>query len=65
MSRCKNKFFHNWQYFKRIHYKYRGPIREYVKVCFDCDTVVMLDSGRHYNPRLERYCKETPDKSSC
>lgn len=55
---------HKWEYFKRIHYKYRGPVMEFFKHCTKCGKVVEITPWSHEKVIWENRSRMIDCKSS-
>jgi hypothetical protein len=55
---------HKWEYLKRTHYKYRGPVKEYFKRCQRCGKAVEIHPWYDQTYRLNRISKEVRSISS-
>lgn len=69
---CKDGLFrsilgngHKWEYLKRIHYKYRGPVMEFFKRCQRCDKVIEMVPWSHEKTKWENRSRMVDCKSSC
>lgn len=72
MVKCKIGFIqqllgngHKWEFLKRTHYKYRGPVTEYFKRCVKCGHFEEYVPWSHEKRKWDEKCTEIASKSSC